>query len=468
VRLSGLGAGARPRIDDSNRRWWILAATGGSLAIVALDEVLVGVALPTIRDELGMSQLLSQWVVGAYVLALTVSVAAAGRLGDLIGHRPMFIAGAAILVVGSVAAGLAQGSASMIAARAVQGLGSAAIFSLGVAMTGIAFPERQRGVAFGIYGLVGASASATAPFLGGLLTDTVSWRGIFFVTVPLIIAVSVILALAWREPERSTPRPAFDARGLALLLLFLVPLVVALMQAPDWGWGSAAVIALLALAAIALPLFVRVEQRAEDPLIEIDLLRRATLIGADLVYFCGQFAKITVLVFGALYLQDRLGMSPLVAGVALLAATLPLVMTAIWAGRLTDRHGPRLPMLIGVTAMTAGLAWLAIFVPGESYPLLLPGLVLWGLSLAFFYTPPQTALMNAVAATQRGEVAGVAATGRMLGGVLAVAVLGGVLVATDSYSAVFWLGAAVTAAVWVGAFLLVERPGHRCGALGAE
>ncbi len=452
----------RLRIDDDNRRWWILAAAGMSLIVVVLDETMIGVALPTIRDEFGMSPTLSQWVVSAYVLALTASVAAGGRLGDIVGHRPVYVGGAVVLAVGTLVVALAQSSVTILAGRVIQGLGTATLFAIGIAMIGIAFPAKQRGIAFGIYGLVGTTFNLWTPLVAGVVTDLASWRWLFYASLPIVAATALIVALAWREPEPARARrPSFDTVGLGLLLVFLVPLVLALMQAPDWGWTSASVLGLFALSGVGLATFVRAEERARDPLINLSLVRIPTVAGSDLVYFCGQFTKIAVLLFGALYLQDDLGFSALEAGAALLAATVGLPLTAILAGRLTDRHGPRMPMLAGLVAMIASLVWLAIFVPTDSYVLLAPGFFVYGLSLSFFFSPPQTAIMNAVPAESRGETAGVAAMTRTLGGTLAVAILGSVLVATGSFAAVFWIAAGVTIAAFITAYLLVERPSTR-------
>jgi MFS family permease len=340
----------------------------------------------------------------------------------------------------------------------VQGLGTAAILSLGVAMIGIAFPQHERGLAVSVYGLIGAAPAAFGPLIGGLLTDVASWRGVFLINLPLVAVMITVVALAWHEPERGSARSSFDARGLALLLASLVPLVLALMQAPVWGWGSSAVIGLLVVAGAALAAFVRVERRTPHPLIDLDVLRKPTVVGANLVLFCAQFSKIAVLVFGAFYLQDQLGMSALIAGAALLAAMVPTLLTTIWSGLLTDRLGSRRPTLAGVVGTTLSLALIAIAVPAGSYVMLLPGLVLWGVALPFLFNPAWTAVLNAVVAEKRGEVSGVTGTGRMLGSTLAVAVLGAVFVASGSFPAVFWIAAAVSATVWAAAFLLIERP----------
>jgi EmrB/QacA subfamily drug resistance transporter len=430
---------------------------GVALGIVLLDEVLVGVALPTIREELGLSELLTRWVVNAYVLAVAAFVAAAGRLGDIVGHRPVFIAGGAALCLGSLGAGFADSATVMLASRAVEGVGAATMLSLSIAMTGIAFADHERGEAIGLYGLIAAILAAVSPLIGGVLTDLVSWRGIFFLNVPLMLGLMVVVAIFWRDVEVATARPRLDLGGLAALLGFVVPLVIALMEAPERGWGSAEVLVLFAISAAVLALFVSIERRVRDPLINLELLRPPTVVGANAVIFCAQFSKVAVLVFGTLLLQDRLGLSPLGAGVALLAAMVPQVVVSVASGRLTDRLGPRRPMLGGVAVMVVALLWLAVFSSQDRYVLLLPGFLLFGASIPFFYNPGYTTILNAVAAGQRGEASGVTSTGRQLGGALAVAVLGAVQAATDGFAAVFAVAAAITVAVWFTAYLLIDQ-----------
>jgi predicted MFS family arabinose efflux permease len=222
---------------------------------------------------------------------------------------------------------------------------------------------------------------------------------------------------------------------------------------------------LFAVSAVGLFLFLRIERRVRDPLINLELARRPTVVGANVVIFCAQFSKLAVIVFGALLLQDRLGLSALATGTVLLPAMLPQVVTSIWSGRLTDRLGPRRPMLAGVAVMIVALVWLAVF-SSHGYLMLVPGFLLWGVSLPFLFNPGYTTILNSVPAGQRGEASGVTSTGRQLGGALAVAVLGAVLASSDSFAAVFAVSAVITAFVWVAAYLLIERPstGNRAAA----
>jgi predicted MFS family arabinose efflux permease len=272
-----------------------------------------------------------------------------------------------------------------------------------------------------------------------------------------MLAVLAVVALAWRDAPAAAARPRLDVAGFAAFLGFLVPLVIALMEAPEWGWGSAPVLGLFAASAAGLALFVSIERRVRDPLIDVGLLR-PQFVGANLVILCAQFSKMAVLVFGALLLQDSLGMSALEAGTALLVAMIPPVVTSLWSGRLTDRTGPRVPILAGVAVMITALLWLAVFASQETYLLLAPGFLLWGVAISFLFNPAYATILGAVAAGQRGEASGVTATGRQLGGAIAVAVLGAVLLSAGGFAAVFAVAAAVTVGVWVATWFLIDRP----------
>lgn len=425
--------------------------------MVLLDETVVGVALDTIREDLGMSDLFSHWVVNAYLLTLTLSVAAAGRLADVIGVRDTFLVGAAVFGVASVAAGIAQSGEWLVAARAVQGVGGAFMFTIGTTMCGIAFEERQRGFAIGIYGVIGTIAIALGPFVGGVLVEFASWRWIFFLNIPIALAAVAIVLTAWRDPEGIGTRPHFDVRGLLGLSLLLGPLVLALMQAPEWGWDDPATIGLLALSALGGLVFTRVELRVPEPLIELELLARPTVLGANLTLLFAQFGKVSLIVFGALYLQGPVGFTPLEAGAALLLANALVPPGALIAGRVTDSRGARGPLLLGLVCVTASFAWIAALAGEESLPVLIPGLLLYGWSQGFLFGPAIAAILNAVPPEKRGEASGVLTTAQMLGGALAVPVLGAALL-DHGYTEVFWVTAGLALVTLVISFFTVRPP----------
>ena len=195
------------------RRWWILAAMGGVLGLVVLDETVVGVALPTIRDELGMSQVAAHWVVNAYLLVFSGLAAAAGRLGDIVDIKRLFIVGVLIFGVASLASGFARDGAWLITMRALQGMGAAIVFPTSVAVIPLVFPPEQRGVAFGIHTAIGGVFMSLGPLVGGFFTETLSWRWIFWINLPVVVAVALVMSAAWMAPTREGRRSRVDLPG---------------------------------------------------------------------------------------------------------------------------------------------------------------------------------------------------------------------------------------------------------------
>ncbi len=445
------------RISDDNRKWWILAAMGAILGIILLDETVVGVALATIQRDLGMSEVASHWVVNAYMLVLAGLAAAAGKLGDIAGHRTVMITGLVIFGLASIACGLAANGGWLITARGIQGAGAAIIFPSSLAMLTIAFPEQQRGLAIGAYGAIGTVFLALGPFVGGLLTDIASWRWIFWVNVPVVVAVWLIVAAAWVEPTREAAPGRFDRSGFILLVAGISLVIFATMNGPDWGWNDPLIAPLLIAGVASLLAFTVVERRKSAPLIDVRLFANATFAGCNLVIFAAQFTKMAVFVFGALYLQDVLNMSPLVAGLALLPTVAPQPFTAPLAGRAADQFGARLPSLGGLILMFVGLAAVGIAMSFDSYALMFPGLLAWGVSMAFVFVPPQRAVMNAVAPAMRGQAGGIAMSSQLLGATIGMAVCSTIFSMTADFQIVFLANAAFSFAVLAISWLTIER-----------
>ena len=417
---------------------------------------MVGVALPTIRRDLGMSQVTSHWVINAYLLIFTSLTAAGGRLGDLIDFRSVFVAGLVVFGLSSLTAGLAQDSAWLIAARSIQGIGAAVIFPAAVAMITHVFPPEQRGLAFGIETATGGTFMALGPLVGGFFTEILSWRWIFWINLPVVVAIAFIVFAAWVNPAREGRPPRPDFLGLFALILGLGALVLGLMQGAVWGWSAAATVALLAGGAVMILVFAVVDSRVSAPLIEVTLFRNATFTGSNLVIFTGQFNKIAVVVFGALYLQDVLHMSPLSAGVALLAAVVPAMLASVPAGRLADRFGARWLALGGLLLNGLALLWIGFALSSERYGLLVPPLVIWGTTLPFLYAPIRRAVMNAVPVEKHGQASGINLTAQLLGGTIGMAVCGTLLTTTGDFRLVF-----LDAAGWSVAVLVTGWPPWR-------
>ncbi len=444
-------------LNDKNRKWWILVAMGGVVGLILLDETVVGIALPSVRRDLGLSQVASHWVINAYLLVFAGLAAAAGKLGDVIGLKRLFILGVVIFGVSSLAAGFAQNGAWLITARAIQGIGAAVIFPSSMAMVTIAFPKEQRGLALGIYGAIGTVFLALGPLIGGFLTDVFSWRWIFWINPPIAAGIALMVAAAWVDPPREQATARFDYLGLMLLVSGLSLFVFALMQGPEWGWSNPAILALLIAGLALLATFVVVERRIATPLIDVDLFDSATFSACNLVVFAAQFSKIAVIVFGAIYLQNALNLSPLEAGLALVAAVGPAPFTAALSGRLADRVGSRIPTLAGLTAAGLALLWVGFAVVWDSYWLLLPALLVWGGASPFLFMPPQRAIMNAVPASKQGQAGGIAMTSQLLGGTIGMAVCGTLFVMTNDFRVVFLATAAWMLAVLLIGWFAIER-----------
>ncbi len=445
-------------IDNDGRKWWILAAMGGVLGLLLLDETVVGVALPTIKRELGLSQVAAHWVINAYLLVFAGFAAAAGKFGDIVGLRVLFVVGAALFALASLASGFAQDGVAIIAARAVQGIGAAIIFPASLAMITNAFPKEQRGMALGIYGAVGTVFLSLGPLVGGFFTETLSWRWIFGINPPIVVVITVVVVTAWIEPKREGVSKRIDMWGLVTLVGGLGMFVFAVMQGPEWGWSHPTVWLLLAAGALVLALFAVIESRTPMPLIEVDLFRNPSFTACNLVVFIAQFSKILMFVFGALYLQNVLGMSALTAGLALLAAVVPTPILAAPVGRLADHASLRLLTLGGLAATALGILWIALAVTWDDYVLLLPALVVWGAAQPFLFLPAQRAVMNAVPVDKQGQVGGISMTSRLLGSTIGMTTCGTLLLTTGDYWAVFLVSGCLAVAVLGFAWAAIDRP----------
>ncbi len=444
------------------RLWWILVAMSGVLGLVVLDETVVGVALPTIQAELGMTPAGSHWVVNAYLLVFTALVALGGRLGDRHGRGRLFLVGVALFGLGSLAAGLAPTGAALVAARGLQGAGAALVFPASFAILTASFPPERRGFALGIQTTVAGCFMASGPAVGGVFAEAISWRWIFWINLPVVLAIAAIAVAMEIHKGEASPVPgerkALDAAGLAALVVGLSAFTIALMEGGDWGWTSPALMALLVTGPLVLALFVWLETRRDDPLIALDLLKIPTFTGCVIVFFMFQFDKIIVFIFVPLFLQKGLGFSPLDSGWPILVAVLPAVATSLLAGRLADQIGARKPLLLGLLLNGGALLVIAAGVGLASFGTIVAALLLWGATLPTISVVPRRALMSAVAPAQQGQASGVNLTIQMIGGTIGLALCTAVLTATGAFLPVFALtGLLVLAAVPI-AWALVERP----------
>jgi len=437
-----------PLISETTRKWWLLGAVSCLLGLILLDETVVGVALPTIQKDFGLSVTGGHWVINAYLLSFACLVAIGGKLADMFGILWVFLTGLAIFACCSILAGLSPSGSVLIAARALQGVGAAICFPLFVAITTITFPKEQRGTALGICGAVGTIFMAAGPFVGGFLTEIGSWRWIFGINPPFVLGVAVVSWLAWRDVPRP-PRAVVDWLGLLLLAAALFCLVFALMEADDLGWGNPVIVSLLVLGIALLAGFVVVEIRKAEPLIEVDLFLNKRFAASNLTMFLAQFVKMPIFVFVALYAQDVVGVSPLRAGELVMLSAILQPFTAGICGRLTDRMQPANLIYFGQIAIFVSLVWLAVAEPMKELLLLAPALLLAGVAFPFLFVPSQTVIMESLPEYKHGQGGGISISCQMIGGTVGLAVSSAVFAFADGYQAVFATAALAVALVFL-------------------
>jgi len=414
----------RHLITDENRKWWTLGAMCLALFMVMLDNTVVNVALPSIQRDLGTSISGLEWIVNGYTLSFAVLLATGGRIGDIFGRRKAFVFGVVVFTISSATAGFAPDDISLVASRVLQGVGAAFMMPGTLSIITDVFPPSERGKAIGTWAGVSALALAVGPVLGGFLTEHVSWRAIFYINLPVGILAVLAALFVVRESRDTTVGRQVDYLGVGLLTVSLTALVLGLIEGNSWGWESTAVIALWIVAAVFLVAFVYAERKVVAPIIEFSLFNSRNFIGAVTTAFIISFAMMGVFFFLALYMQNVLGYSALGAGVRFLPTTLVIMVLSPLAGRLSDRIGPRIPIVAGMALITLALWMFSRTTVGDTFSAILPGFLVLGAGIGLTMSPMSTAAMNAVSKTKAGIASGVLSMFRMIGGTFGVAALG--------------------------------------------
>ncbi len=419
----------RLRLSESNRRWWTLGAMCFALFMIMLDNTVVNVALPSIQRDFDASLSALEWTINAYTLTFAVLLVTGGRLGDIFGRRLVFLIGVSLFALASATIGFAPSDGWLVASRAVQGIGAALMMPGTLSIITNAFPPAERGRAIGIWAGVSAIALAVGPLVGGWLTEDVSWRAIFFLNLPVAAAAIGVTLFAAEESRDETVDRRIDYPGIAALTVGLAALVLGLVEANGWGWGSARIIGLFTLAVVALAGFGWIERRSPAPVVDFAFFRSRQFFGASAVAFMVTFAMFAMFFFLALYMQNILGYSPLETGVRFLPSTLLVMVAGPVSGRLSDTLGPRRLMTGGLVLIAASMAWQSRVDTDTSYGYLLPAFMVMGLGIGLVMSPMSAAAMNAVDRTKAGVASGTLSMARMVGGTFGVAALGA-LVAT--------------------------------------
>jgi len=420
-------AGAAPSAaleQGHPRKWWILVAVSIGMFMALLDVTIVNIAMPRVIVDLHTTVTSASWVLNAYSLVLAVSFLSLGRIGDKYGQKRVFIFGLATFTLFSLLCGLAPNIGWLIAFRAGQGLGGAALLTISLAIVLGAFPRRQQGMAVGLWGALGTAAAAVGPTMGGLLVTYGSWHWIFFVNVPIGIAAIVFCALViparaqGRNVEGGVDIPGILIAGVGLLLLTL-----ALVQGNSWGWTSPAIVVMFCAAAVSFPVFLWWESRTRYPMFPLKLLRIRSFTAANTAICCIGMAMGGTFLLVVIFMVSVLGYSELRAAVTLTVMPLVALVIAPNAGRLVDRIGPRLPAVVGALAFAAGLILLAQLNGSATVGQIMWRIAFIGVGMGFAMPTLSAASMASLPAEVRGVGSGSLNTLRQIGFTLGVAVL---------------------------------------------
>ncbi|MFD5035028.1 DHA2 family efflux MFS transporter permease subunit [Streptomyces sp. NPDC058220] len=433
-----------------SRAAWALVITGAASFMAALDNLVVTTALPSIREDLGGALEDLEWTVNAYTLTFAVLLMFGATLGDRFGRRRLFVAGLTVFTGASAAAALSPGIDALIAARAVQGVGAAIMMPLALTLLTAAVPAERRGAALGIFGAITGLAVASGPLVGGSLTEHLSWQWIFWLNVPIGIALLPLARLRLRESH--APDARLDIPGTVLISGGLFGIVYALVNANADGWTSAPILLGLFAGSALLIAFVRHGLRRPDAMLPMRLFKNRAFAGinaASLLMFLGMFGSIFLL---SQFLQGVVGYSPTEAGLRMLPWTaMPLLVSPI-AGLLADRIGGRPVVVTGLALQAVGLGLFALVVePGVSYAAQLPGLIVSGIGMGLYFAPAASLVMSSVRPEEQGIASGANNALREVGGALGVAILSAVFSAQGGYASPDAFVDGTVPALWIGA-----------------
>jgi EmrB/QacA subfamily drug resistance transporter len=397
------------------------------MLMIILDSTVVNVALPSIQHDLGFSQTNLAWVVNAYLITFGGLLLLAGRLGDLIGRKRVFMAGLVLFTTASALCGLADSQGVLIAARFIQGVGGALTSAVILGMVVTMFPEpREQGKAIGVYSFVASAGASMGLLLGGVVTQAIDWHWIFFINIPIGVATGVF---ATRVVEADGEVPGLhrgvDIAGAALVTSALMLAVYTIVKAGDFGWGSAHTLGFGAVAVALFVAFVARESTAKDPLIPLRMFRSRNVSGANIVQLLMVSALFGMFFLGVLFMQHVLGYSAIGTGVAFLPVSLGIgVLSLGLSARLNSRFGAKATLLPGLVLVAGGLAWIARAPVGAQYVTdLLPAMLLLGIGAGLAFPSMMTLAMSGVTPSEAGLASGLVNTTMQVGGALGLAVL---------------------------------------------
>jgi EmrB/QacA subfamily drug resistance transporter len=412
-------------VSAEPNRWLVLVIVCVAQFMVILDATVVNVALPSIQTDLGFSPESLQWIVNGYTLVFGGFLLLGGRASDLIGRQRLFLAGVIVFTIASVINGVAESSNVLIAGRALQGFGGALVSPAALSIVTTTFEEgRDRTRALGVWSAIAAGGAAFGLIIGGVLTEYLSWRWVFFVNVPVGI-LATLLAIRFVPNTRAEERPqTYDAAGAVTITAGLLVLVYAIVKAQSYGWGSGKTIGLFALSIVLIAIFVLIEQRSKAPLVRLGIFRMRSLTGSNAAMLLVASGLFAMFYFASLYQQQILGYSPVQAGFAFVPFSLGIVVGAGLSQALIRHWGVRLVTYVGIALGTVGLLYFARLPVDGSYARdILPTIVIVSVGMGLTFVPCTLLATTNVETRDAGLASGILNTSQQVGGALGLAIL---------------------------------------------
>lgn len=460
------------------RRWVMLGVLASAQFLVTLDSSIVNVALPSMQRDLGLSESGLAWVVNSYVLAFGGFLLLFGRVADLVGRRRVFAAGAVVFTVASIVAGLSGSQEVLLAARAVQGLGAAALSPAALSIVLTTFSGQERGKALGIWGAVAAGGGSAGVLLGGIITETLGWQWVFYLTVPISAAAAMLAPAVLRRDPGLGLGAGFDALGALTITGGITSAVLAVLQGAEAGWGSPSTWLFIILAAALVIAFVFVERRAFEPLIPLQIFSSRSFSGGSAIALFGGAAIMSMWFLLSLFMQQVVRYDATTTGLAYLPMTFMIFLVSVLAvARVVNRLGARTVLIVGLVLLAGALVWLSQAPVGAVFSTnLLPPMLIGAVGLSFVFMPSTMVAVSGAKSSQSGLASGMVNMAFQVGGALGVALVAGIssqraaaAVATGSagpealaqgLSAGLMAGASVAAAALIIA-LTVLKPRRR-------
>ena len=412
-------------LSEKKKKWLGFISVVSSISVLFTDQSILPVALPTIQQQFLSTSTELQWMINAYFLALAIFILAAGKLSDIFGYRRIFLLGLTIFSFSSIFLAISMNSIWLISFRFVQGTGAALMVPSSFSILLDLFPKEKRGMAVGLNAAVGSFFLALAPYIGGLFTQYLSWRWVFWINIPICFVGQIFGILAIGKPEITKQK--FDFLGFFSFIVAMISFALAFMQAKVWGWDSPGVIALFVFSLIFFCFMYFLMKKSKNPFIDFSLYKCRTFSSSNITIFLVQLSG-GITIFWAVYFQYLLNFSPVKAGVTMLIVAIPIMIMAPIGGRLMDKYSYKLPISLGLVFIAFAYAWFSIFFKTASILHLLPAFLLLGTGYTFVMSVSFASGAGSVPYKDRGMGVGILGTQRAGGFTIGIAVMGAILI----------------------------------------